>query len=198
MLFGSCRAGSRTRDSLSESAWCSGCTQSAASASKQTGSRSWRQAFGWLCSDTRLFGLSSPPDQVSQAGRRWWRISRCSVLRKRWRSPDAEDALSAHKFRMLFRASAWRLVSPKSYSKKIILRCSRPEERSGLDFGEAAGLLYLFRGARCERPPARLCLFKWQMSQTSGSTRDPINWWSCNKLRLSNILMALCATCPRR
>ncbi len=96
-----------------------------------------------------------------------------------WHSPDGEDALIVHRFHKLFQASAWLLFgwvqSPKSCLKVIRNRAVLDLEWNGMKLGEPAALLYLLRGARCERPPARLCLFKWQMSQTSGSTRDPIN-----------------------
>lgn len=91
------------------------------------------------------------------------------------------------------------LVFPKYLFKR---KLSAAEMLSSLEWSrmllvEPGAVLYLLGDARCERPPVRFCLFKWQMSQTSGATRDPINWWSCNKLRLSNILMALSTTCPR-
>lgn len=44
------------------------------------------------------------------------------------------------------------------------------------------------------RPPSRLCLSNEQMRETSNATRYPINWWSCNRLGLSNILIALSMT----
>ncbi len=205
MLSGSCKADSRRRDTQSAYAWYSGCTQSAAFANTlapQMGQRSSRLTLDWICSDTHLSCLS-PYGQASQAERRLWRISLCSVWMK-WHSPDGKDALIVHRFHKLFQASAWLLFgwakSPKSCLKVIRSRAVLDLVKSGVEWSleSPAALLYLLWGARCERPPARLCLFKWQMSQTSGSTRDPINWWSCNKLRLSNILMALCTTCPRR
>lgn len=165
MLSGSCKADSRRLDTLSAYAWYSGCTQSVAFANTlvpQMGQQSSRLALDWICSDTHSSCLS-PYGQASQAERRLWRISLCSVLMK-WRSPDGKDALIVHRFHKLFQASAWLLFgwvkSPKSCLKVIRSRAVLDLVKSGVEWSlESQRLFYTCSGARGVNDPQRAFVF---------------------------------------